>query len=277
MLYQKILMGSEPYFLAVGEAFAFEMHRHPEIELSYCMEGELDMICEGGRCTLRAGDLAVIPPMMAHEIPLQRRACKKMTIEVGYVLLGAFFEVFTSQVTDCRICRKSELCDNNIYPELVALLEETAELYSSDPPFGKLMIKGNLYRMSALLLRLCSPSQEQAAGLKRLADIKKIDLALGKIYNSYCEPLSIEAVSAYCGYSKSNFCRIFKQITGDTFHSTLNRHRVEVACLLLHKTDDTIEKVAEETGFADVKSFCRTFKRYTGMCAGTYRNRLKAR
>ena len=46
MIYQKLLMGSKPYFVSVGNASAFEIHRHPEIELSFCMEGTYDIICE---------------------------------------------------------------------------------------------------------------------------------------------------------------------------------------------------------------------------------------
>ena len=87
----------------------------------------------------------------------------------------------------------------------------------------------------------------------------------------------VESVSAVCGYSKSNFCKIFKKITGDTFHNTLNRRRVEVACVLLRQTDDPIEKIAQEAGFADIKSFCRVFKNHTGSNAREYRKDFKAK
>ena len=106
-----------------------------------------------------------------------------------------------------------------------------------------------------------------------MSDIRKIDKALEQIYTSYYEPLSVEQVSASCGYSKSNFCKIFKSITGDTFHNTLNRHRVEIACDLLLSGELTVEAVAAKTGFADSKSFCRVFKRITGKTAMQYRKR----
>ena len=96
-----------------------------------------------------------------------------------------------------------------------------------------------------------------------------------RIYNCYYMQLNVEDVSTYCGYSKSNFCKIFKEITGETFHNTLNSHRIDVACMLLHDTNYTIEKIAQETGFTDIKSFCRVFKKLKGQNASEYRKNLK--
>lgn len=105
--------------------------------------------------------------------------------------------------------------------------------------------------------------------------LKKIDHALEIIHNQYPDPLTVDTTSRLCGYSKSNFCRIFKKITGNTFHNALNRRRVDVACALLRQTDAPIEQIAQETGFVDAKSFCRVFKSLTGITARDYRKMFK--
>ena len=278
MLYQKLLLGNQPYLISVGTASVFEIHRHPEIELSYCLEGSYDIICENKRYTLSAGDLAVIAPMAAHEIPDNNdTSCRSMTIELGYPLLGEYFEAFTRLDAHCRFCRKTDLFHVPSYQQLVSAIVETAVLYRSDLPFRALSVKGNLYKISALLLQtLNSPQAENTQSRKR-NDIEKIDKALETIYNRYYEPLNIKAVSTACGYSESNFCKVFKHITGETFHNTLNRHRIEIACILLRESSDPIEKIALETGFTDLKSFCRVFKNHTGSSAGEYRKQVKAK
>lgn len=277
MIYQKLLIGSKPYFVSVGTAAPFEIHRHPEIELSFCMEGTYDIICENKRYSLTSGDLAVILPMIGHEIPRDNSLCKNLTIEVGYTLLGDFFEAFTNCNSHCLIYKKSELQHTEPYKQLLELLMQTAILRSTDSDFDELSIKGNLYKISALLLQMLHSPKIVDAQNRKLTDVKKIDKALEIIYNRYYEPLNIEAISASCGYSKSNFCKMFKRITGDTFHNTLNRHRIELSCMLLRETDNTIEKIALETGFADTKSFCRVFKKIIGKSAGEYRKEAKAR
>ena len=273
MLYQKLLMGKNPYFIKVGAATAFEFHRHPEIELSFCLNGVYDIICEKERYTLTAGDFMIVSPLAAHEIPENDTLCSHITIELGYSFLGDFFESFVTDNPNCHFFKNTDLPENPLYEELKELMEETAVVYNAAPAFSELSIKGNLYKISALLLQLLCTSQNAGVTAKKSVDIKKIDKALGCIHDRYHEPLTVASVSAYCGYSKSNFCKIFKAITGDTFHNTLNRHRVEMAGMLLRETDYAIEKIALQTGFTDAKSFCRVFKNVTGQSAREYRKR----
>ena len=89
--------------------------------------------------------------------------------------------------------------------------------------------------------------------------------------NHYGEELTVRYVASQCGYSDSNFCRIFRQITGDTFHATLNKRRCEMACTLLESTTASVESIAEQVGFADSKSFCRVFGKVMGCPPGAYR------
>lgn len=44
MLFQNLLMGSKPYHIAIGRMNGFQMHRHPEIEFLYCLEGSCDVV-----------------------------------------------------------------------------------------------------------------------------------------------------------------------------------------------------------------------------------------
>ena len=74
-----------------------------------------------------------------------------------------------------------------------------------------------------------------------------------------------------CNIEKGNFCKTFKQITGDTFHQFLNKYRVKMACVLLELTDYSVETIASEVGFADAKSLCRVFKSIKKMTTGQYR------
>ncbi|MBQ6824575.1 MAG: helix-turn-helix transcriptional regulator, partial [Clostridia bacterium] len=181
---------------------------------------------------------------------------------------------FTNQ-SSIFLCRKGE--GGASYGELEALLRETAALHRSEEVFCELSIKGNVYKICALLLQMLNLTEVENTQNKKRTDLKKIDQALEQIYNYYNEPLTVEEVSAFCGYGKSNFCKIFKSITGNTFHYTLNQHRVEVACMLLKESDQTVEEIARDTGFADAKSFCRVFKQFMNQSAGAYRKSIKAK
>ena len=77
MLYQKLLMGNKPYFTYLGNAAPFVAHRHPEVEISYCLEGSYAILCENKQYLLSAGDFLVIPAMAAHELPAGNDPCCK--------------------------------------------------------------------------------------------------------------------------------------------------------------------------------------------------------
>lgn len=273
MIYQKMLMGNTPYYLFCNEVAPFETHRHHEIELSFCLSGSYKITCEGRDYELTEGDFAVIASMAAHSIPCQEPSERKaLTLELGYALLGEYFNLFFEQGSDCVVIKKTDYEKHWTFCELTDCLKQTAILKENDNiDFVELHIKSNLYKISALLFQLFQERNIINIPSKRTEDIKKIDLALEAVYNRYSEALDVEGISRLCGYSKSNFCKIFKNITGDTFHNALNSRRVEIACILLRETDDTVEEIARKTGFLDSKSFCRVFKGIMNQTAGQYR------
>ena len=275
MLYQKLLVGANPYFVSVGPASAFEVHRHPEIELSYCMKGSFNIIIGKKEYILNEGDLAVVNPMAAHELGEKHTEdCLRLTVDVGPGLLGEQFDLFVSMNHNSILSLKDDGADK-LYKELAELLDQTADVFDKRPPFYSLTVKGNVYKISATLLQILVKGNVQDSTLKTLTDIEKIDRAISIIYNQYDEPLDLDSVSALCGYSKSNFCKVFKAITGETFHSMLNRHRVDIACLKLKDSNASVEDIALSVGFTDTKSFCRVFKTITGESSGNYKRRHK--
>lgn len=276
MIYQKMIVGNAPFFLAVGNICksGFDLHRHHELELSFCIAGTYDIFCQNKRYTLSEGDLAIIPPIASHGIPSQNRPeAKAVTIEVGYAFLGDYYDFFVNQIKKCHIIRKSEFCDNVVFSQLSDCIQNTIVLKTENNAINELLIKSNLYKISALILRLLEKTNEMVFQGNKMDNVQKVDKALEIIYNQYNKSLNIETVSVLCGYSKGHFCRVFKKITGGTFHSILNRHRTEIACELLRDENLSVEEISSECGFTDSKSFCRTFKNIMNMSPGTYRKK----
>ena len=274
MLYQKLLLGQQPYFVNImNSSDGFQMHRHPEMELSYCLNGSYAVSVENAEYLLHEGDLAIISPMAAHGIPKSKRVCRKLTVEFGPTLMGEHFHAFTTLNTTCTVLHLKQENAPVLYKQLTALLAESVEIQEQEPPFHDLLLKGNMYRLGALLLQGLLEKEAVQHTEKQMQHIAKIECALTAVYNRYYEPLNIDTVSTECGYSKSNFCKVFKSITGDTFHNVLNRHRVEIACLHLKNSNTSIEEIAQRVGFTDIKSFCRVFKSIMGESAGSYKKK----
>jgi YesN/AraC family two-component response regulator len=136
-----------------------------------------------------------------------------------------------------------------------------------------LIVTGNIYKICAYLLDgLSLPEENGETEKKDLRRVENIEKALELIYNDYSKNLTVDEAAAITGYGKSNFCKIFKNVVGDSFHTVLNKRRVSIAYELLKQTDLPIAVVAQDVGFSEPKSFCRVFKSITGMTPGSYRN-----
>ena len=76
------------------------------------------------------------------------------------------------------------------------------------------------------------------------------------------ENLSFDELLQLTNYSKSHFCKIFKDTTGMNLTEYINKYRVERACLELQFTKKNITEIAMQTGFNNIQYFSRIFKEY---------------
>ena len=274
MFHQKLLTGQTPYYATVGMASPFPAHRHSDIEISFCQSGSYEIRINNQIHIVHEGEFALILPMETHEYPdVKAGPAQCLTLMVGPNFLGEYYNPFIHSAFETVYSLKMGSPERTT---LLRLFNEIVELRKAPTEFSALQIQGNLYQISALILEHLPIQQNKKTLTKNLQDLSKIEKALEIIHYNYADPLSIDAVSHICGYSKSNFCTIFKNITGATFHSALNQQRIEVACLHLQSSDLTIEEISEKVGFTDTKSFCRVFKKTIGITAGEYRKKHRA-
>ena len=268
MIYQKLHLGDPPYLLASKTAVVFPSHTHVEIELFYCVSGDYEIIVDRKKYTVKEGELVIIGSMISHEVlgSKDNSSCC-VVLEIGPAMLGEYFtpiknQAFPNPVIDLK---------QGKYRNLYELFNELDDLYKESTAFSSLLVKGNIHKISAYILKEFVSENDGSTIPKKLNSINAVEKSLEFIYNNYNRKLTVEEVAASCGYSKGNFCKIFKNITDDTYHSFLNKHRIKMAQILLKNSDYSVEDIATRVGFADSKSFCRIFKTINGISPGRYR------
>lgn len=86
-------------------------------------------------------------------------------------------------------------------------------------------------------------------------------------------PHSVRSLGAAFDLSPSRFGHLFRVQVGISPVRALRLMRLRQAALQLRYTSDSVERIAEETGFASLSHLSREFRRNFGMSPRTYRTR----
>lgn len=257
--------------MGIGYFSKFPEHRHADFEVNYCIDGEFDIIIEKKTYHVGAGCMSLIPPMCAHEVPTQTNERRVMTIIFGVSFLKKQFNNFSKHASYPCVCDFNT--EENL--KIKKLFHECINAKHSDSTVAELLIVGNMYKILAYIFEILMDRGSISSREGDLRRVENVEKAIELIHSNYKEPLTVEYVSEITGYSKSNFCKIFKKVVGEGFHQSLNRHRVECAAGLLTVSNMSVADISEEVGFSEPKAFCRVFKDVYGMTPGQYRKKNK--
>ena len=94
---------------------------------------------------------------------------------------------------------------------------------------------------------------------------------LSHIESNLGETLSNGILADTAGLATNAFNRLFARELGISPQKYIRKKRIERACVLLHHSSNTIDRVAEDTGFADRYHFSRIFRQLTGASPARYR------
>ena len=93
---------------------------------------------------------------------------------------------------------------------------------------------------------------------------------MANIHEHYAEPLSREELAGRVGLSDRYLTRCFRQETGVTPITYLNRYRIRQARMLLERDELSVTEVAFATGFSDSNYFGRVFRAEVGVSPRAY-------
>ena len=272
MLYQKMLMHPNPYLISVNKhGTTFQIHRHPEIEFNYCISGGgYSISLKGKTYDIKPNTLTLITPMAEHAYSRRDNSDGfNVTVTLGSVFLGEYYKPFSKAALANPVIDIS----SDAFKALREAFEEIARLKNENTYFSKLTQRGDLYKICACILKHFILTSDEETDNAVLLGVSRIEKALEYIESNYHEKITVSGISALCGYKESNFCKHFKTITGMTFHSALNKSRIENACYLLKNSTLPLDDVALKIGFEDAKTLCRVFKKEMGCTPTEYRKR----
>ena len=110
-----------------------------------------------------------------------------------------------------------------------------------------------------------TPARPSARDERRISD------ALRRIEAAAHEELALADLARGAATSPYHFLRTFRQVVGMTPYQFILHTRLSRAAVRLRGSDDPISAIAYDTGFGDLSTFNRRFRRVMGCSPGAYR------
>lgn len=150
--------------------------------------------------------------------------------------------------------------------QMRGLLRALTEVLAHDPPVID-------YQQSLTLLTLIhlALSMVPEAHWPTPQTDERVVAVIRHIEKHYHRKLTNADFARLSSMSAKAFTRLFKEKTHQTPLDYLRQQRLAHASILLHHTDESIERIAERCGFFDRHHFTKTFQRAFNVGPATYR------
>lgn len=251
----------------------FDTHKHTALEIVLCNDNSYTVVFGDQTVKMHEGDILFIPPNVLHRIEAPDTGSR-------FILLFdlEFLQMFHIQNTILSFLSKPHLYNivshPHIYSNVYSRLMHIISLYFSNETYSEICIYADLLNLFSEICEHGNRPNISEVPRHSLSYDKFVSI-LSYIDNNYSEDLSLEKVANIANFSKYHFSRLFKQYTNTTFYEYLSQKRILVAQELILK-NMPITDVAFQTGFNNLTTFCRCFKKYVGCAPSQYKDRFES-
>lgn len=250
-------------------AFEFKWHYHPEYELTYILKGTGYRVVGNSHAHFSEGDLVLLGRNLPHTWcgKLDDGApSEALVIQFSKEFIAPFLKLHESQ----SIQKLLELSKRGLCFESDQLLAD--QLYTLTNTAGLERILSLLSILNELSNGKSRPlTTENYHGIMTKQFETRVNKVCAHLQNHFQEQISLKRVADLVFMSESNFCKFFKKATGTTFSDYLNDLRISEACHLLLFTEDTVGKIAHDSGFESLSYFNRVFLKKKKLTPSVFR------
>ena len=264
-----VYRGSIPDYLP-----SYPLHYHDELEIIYCISGSGCILISGESHVITSEDFVIILPDQVHSIESITEPFEYFNIlfkfsiieserEDNFIYQQYMAPFAKGSVAVPSIIKRDSPLSEKLSPHILPLIDEGEKI-------SILLVKSHLYAIMDILNNIAVPIDKKSASNHKTNEFLR--QAVQYINDYYSEKVQISEVSAFCGYSKSHFMKLFKDLTGTSFSQYLVRFRLEKAAALLRSTDKSIINIATLCGFFNASYFTRAFIKQYQSTPSEYRS-----
>ena len=242
-------------------------HFHNYMEIGFCYEGVGNIELNEEIISYKPDMFTIIPKNFPHNTESENFSLNRW--EYIYIDVEALLrEVYRDNhiyADDLAVVINNRAWAVNVsdYPETAGLIHNIMEEMRCKKEFYFESVRGMLFSLLMNIARMNNKVSDKVR--QRSGGVSQMTVALHHIGKHYAEDLTIGDLAAISHMSETHFRRVFQRTMNMTPSDYLNLVRVQMACEHMKKSGDSMEMVAEKSGFQSVSTFNRNFKKILGI------------
>lgn len=250
--------GNYNYNGVIYENESWQPHFHKNLEVVYCIEGQIECSVGGNVKTLLEHDFALFLSNEIHSITHTENSVYWIGV-FSEDFVNTFAKAINGKTGDNFVFKCNETVENLICKYLIN---------NKDKP--------DKYIMKSCFYSLCSEYLKSVNLIDRYPKSNLLMRSVTEyIENNFKEDISLKSMADKIGYNYHYLSKAFKSMFGMSFPVFLSTYRADYAINLLTETDLEIVDIAFESGFQSVRSFNDIFKKYTNMTPNDFRKNIQ--
>lgn len=258
------------YFVREEQNFRPYWHYHPEIELTYIVQGRGLRFVGDSILPYYDGDLVLIGSNMPHHWVSSDsdndRLQKAIVIQFPISIFSYFPECIHLVNWLVNATRGFQFVspDSGVIQRLLDFenLAAAERIGSLMTLIEHLQLDDNSHELASEAFLAKTEKEQQQ---------KKISKTNTYILENLDKSLTVDHMAEFTKMVPQSFCRWFKKATGHSFITFLNISRIESVCQQLLCTELSVQQIAFDNGFESLSHFNRTFKKLKRTSPQLYR------
>ncbi len=274
-----------------SDPYALTSHAHPFFELVYCLSDEVKIVLEDSSLRLKANEILFIPMQLKHRIIPNHEHSSLIYCNFNYRIFTADEISRNSHLHPIHWCIEEELQliqhllrgglrivkdDGRCKKQLDFMVESLQRIYMGDYIILNNCFANFLICTVQAFSEIKTSDEFQSHFDGSISRLQHSAILISDYIKEYCcNDLTVENIASALNYSKRHVQRIVQNFFGISVSQMIKNCRVAKIQLLLNQDHNiSIEDIAFQLGYNDIKLMQRNFKEITGQTITQYRHLL---
>jgi AraC-like DNA-binding protein len=265
-------------FEIYGPPSGCSWHFHPEFQIGYVASGTGERVIGDAVHAIAPGEVVLLGPNLPHvwrfETTARSQPIDAVAIHFREDFLGGDF-LDKPEMCDLRLLLSRASQGLQVVGYTRKAVAEKIQVLRGQSGLARLVTLLSILDEIARSREVFTLSSPMFQPVKAELEVARLTRVYAFVKKNLNQPLDRDTAADIAHMSPGAFSRFFKTHTGMAFHDFVVDVRIGHACKLLVDPNKAITDVAFDSGFADLSTFNRSFRKLRNMTPSEYRNRLR--